>query len=44
MNPALKGKEIMKSIVEIEINMPQQQVAELFADPGNNPKWMPDFE
>lgn len=34
----------MKSTVEIEINMPQQRVAELFADPGNNPKWMPDLD
>ena len=30
----------MKSIVEIEINLPQRQIAELYADPRNNPKWM----
>jgi hypothetical protein len=30
----------MKSIVEVEINLPQQEVAELFAAPGNMPKWM----
>ncbi len=34
----------MKSIVEMQINVPQQQLAELFADPGNNPKWMPDLD
>jgi len=28
----------MKSIVEIEINLPQRQLAELYADPRNNPK------
>jgi hypothetical protein len=32
----------MKSIVEVEINAPQQKVAELHADPCNNPKWMRD--
>ncbi len=33
----------MKSVVEVEINMPQQKVAELHADPRNNPKWMHDL-
>lgn len=34
----------MKSVVEVEINVPQQELAELFADPRNNPKWMHDLE
>jgi hypothetical protein len=33
----------MKSIVEIEINRPQEEVAELYADPRNNLKWMHDI-
>ena len=33
----------LKSIVEIEINKPREKVAELFADPVNNPKWMHDL-
>lgn len=33
----------MKSIVEVEIDKPQEEVAMLFADPGNNPKWMHDL-
>lgn len=33
----------MKSIVELDINRSQQQVAMLFADPENNPKWMDDL-
>lgn len=33
----------MKSVVEVEINAPQQKVAELHADPRNNPKWMHDI-
>lgn len=32
----------MKSVVEVEINAPQQKVAELHVDPRNNPKWMHD--
>ena len=35
---------MMKSIVEVEINKPQQEVAKLFADPANNPKWMHDLK
>jgi hypothetical protein len=35
---------MMKSIVEVEINKPQQEVAKLFADPANNPKWMYDLK
>jgi hypothetical protein len=34
----------MKSVVELDINLPQRRVAELFADPSNNPKWMDDVE
>ena len=33
----------MKSIVEVEINLPQKEAAELYADPRNNPKWMHDI-
>jgi len=34
----------MKSVVEIEIDVPQARLADLFADPRNNPKWMTDLE
>jgi uncharacterized protein YndB with AHSA1/START domain len=34
----------MKSIVEVEIDVPPQEVAEMFADPRNNPKWMHDLK
>jgi hypothetical protein len=34
----------MKSVIEVEIDRPLQEVAELFADPGNNPKWMHDVK
>jgi uncharacterized protein YndB with AHSA1/START domain len=34
----------MKSIVEIEVNRPRQEVAALMADPGNMTKWMHDLE
>ena len=33
----------MKSVVEVEIDRPLQEVAELFADPRNNLKWMHDI-
>ena len=33
----------MKSIVEVEINTPQKEAAELYADPRNNVKWMHDI-
>ena len=33
---------MMKSIVEVEINKPQIETAELYADPRNNVKWMDD--
>ena len=34
----------MKSVVELDINLRQAKLAELFADPSNNPKWMDDIE
>jgi hypothetical protein len=34
----------MKSTVELDINAPQAQLAELFADPRNNTGWMDDVE
>jgi hypothetical protein len=33
----------MQSIVEVEINRPQEEAAELYADPRNNLKWMHDI-
>jgi hypothetical protein len=34
----------MRSIVVVDINAPQEEVASLYADPGNNAKWMDDVE
>jgi hypothetical protein len=34
----------MKSVVELEINASQERVAELFANPENNTRWMDDLE
>jgi hypothetical protein len=34
----------MKSVVELDIELQQAKVAELFADPMNNPKWMEDID
>jgi hypothetical protein len=34
----------MKSVVEIDVAAPRTRVAELFADPANNPKWMDDID
>jgi hypothetical protein len=34
----------VKSIVQVEINAPQSEVAALFADPRSNPKWMLDLD
>ena len=34
----------MKSVVEVDIEAPQQKVAALFADPGNSAEWMEDLE
>lgn len=34
----------MKSIVAVDINAPQEEVAALFANPGNNAKWMEEVE
>jgi hypothetical protein len=34
----------MKSVIELDINLRQAKVAELFTDPSINPKWMDDIE
>jgi hypothetical protein len=34
----------MKSIVEVDIHVPQERLATLFADPENNMKWMDDLD
>ncbi len=34
----------MKSLIKLEIDVPQARLAELFADPENNTKWMDDLE
>jgi hypothetical protein len=34
----------MKSVFEIEINVPQEKLAEMFADPEKYRKWMGDLE
>ena len=34
----------MKSVVELEINVPQERVASLFTDPRNSTKWMDDLD
>jgi hypothetical protein len=34
----------MKSVIELDINLPQARMAELFTDPANNTKWMDDIE
>jgi polyketide cyclase/dehydrase/lipid transport protein len=34
----------MKSVVELEIDVPQDTLAALFADPSNMTKWMDDLE
>jgi hypothetical protein len=34
----------MKSIVQVEIDAPVSEVAHLFADPRNSPKWMLDLD
>jgi uncharacterized protein YndB with AHSA1/START domain len=44
MDPRLTKVNNMKDVVEVEINAPQQELAELFADPRNNPKWMLDVK
>jgi hypothetical protein len=33
----------MKSMVEVEINLPQKEAAELYADPRNHSRWMHDI-
>jgi len=39
----VKQEVIMKSRVELDINGPQEEVAELFADPRKLPDWMDDI-
>jgi Polyketide cyclase / dehydrase and lipid transport len=34
----------MTSTVDLEINAPQAQLAQLLADPNSNPRWMDDIE
>jgi hypothetical protein len=34
----------MKSVVELDINLPQARLAALFTDPRENPEWMDDIE
>jgi hypothetical protein len=34
----------MKNVIELDINLPQERVAALFADPRNTTKWMDDVE
>jgi hypothetical protein len=34
----------MKSVIELEIDVPQTRLASLFADPQQNIKWMDDIE
>ncbi len=34
----------MKSVVELDINVGQEKLAELFTDPLRNPAWMDDVE
>jgi hypothetical protein len=34
----------MKSTVEIDIDLPQEKLATLFANPANSTKWMDDLE
>jgi hypothetical protein len=34
----------MRSVVEMDIEAPQQKVAALFADPGKSKEWMEDIE
>jgi hypothetical protein len=34
----------MKSVIELEIDVPQARLAELYADPANNIKWMDDLK
>jgi hypothetical protein len=34
----------MRSVVEVDIQAPRDQVAALFADPANNTKWMHDLD
>lgn len=33
----------MKSVIELEVNVPQARLAELFANPEHSPRWMDDL-
>ena len=37
-------KHRMKSVIELDIDVPQAKLAELFTDPRRNPEWMDDLE
>ena len=37
-------RSIMKSVIELEINAPQDRVAELFDNPRMFPRWMDDVD
>jgi hypothetical protein len=39
-----RKQQNMRSTVVVGINAPQEAVAALYADPGNNAKWMEDVE
>jgi hypothetical protein len=41
--PPLK-RDMVKSVIEIEIGVPQARLATLYADPQQNTKWMDDIE
>jgi hypothetical protein len=41
--PPLK-RDTVKSVIEIEIGVPQARLATLYADPQQNTKWMDDIE
>jgi hypothetical protein len=34
----------MRSVVELEVDVPQERLAALFADPDNSTRWMDDLE
>jgi len=34
----------MKSVIRLEIDVPQERLAELYANPENNTEWMDDLE
>ncbi|MGA7823436.1 MAG: SRPBCC family protein [Steroidobacteraceae bacterium] len=34
----------MRSVIELDVNVRQEKLAELFTDPRRNPEWMDDLE